>query len=93
MESTTYVINILSLKKIVTGNFAIDFSNILSKADLKKLAESDVMESVREVQEFYADYIPVGPSFFTLNIKGYAEGTNIKIKVLYLVFRDVFPRF
>jgi len=47
---------------------------------LKKLAESDVMESVREVQEFYADYIPVGPSFFTLNIKGYAEGL-CKIKV------------
>lgn len=38
------------------------------------MAESDVMESVREVQEFYADYIPVGPKFFTLNIKGYAEG-------------------
>jgi hypothetical protein len=58
-----------------------DFSNILSKADLKKLAESDVMESVREVQEFYADYIPVGPKFFTLNIKGYAEGKIKKVMV------------
>ncbi|XP_059474727.1 vacuolar protein sorting-associated protein 45 [Neocloeon triangulifer] len=56
------------------GVYYLYFSNILSKADLKKLAESDVMESVREVQEFYADFIPLSPSLFSISIKGYAEG-------------------
>ncbi|KAF4531830.1 hypothetical protein B566_EDAN000856 [Ephemera danica] len=46
----------------------------ISKADVKILAEADEQESVREVQEFYADFIPVGPHLFSLNIKGYAEG-------------------
>lgn len=29
---------------------------------------------MREVQEFYADYIAVGPSLFSLNMRGYSEG-------------------
>lgn len=56
------------------GVYYIYFSNILAKADVKILAEADEQESVREVQEFYADFIPVGPHLFSLNIKGYAEG-------------------
>ncbi|CAB3375294.1 Hypothetical predicted protein [Cloeon dipterum] len=56
------------------GVYYLYFSNILSKADLKKLAESDVMESVREVQEFYADYVPLSPFLYSLNIKGATEG-------------------
>lgn len=32
------------------------------------LAESDEHESIRAVQEFYADYIPVSPTLFVTNV-------------------------
>ena len=48
--------------------FFKDFSNIISKADLKTLAESDEQETVREVREFYVDSIPLSSHFATLNI-------------------------
>ncbi|KAG8235515.1 hypothetical protein J437_LFUL015749 [Ladona fulva] len=48
----------------------IDFSNIIAKADIKALAESDELEVVRDIQEFYGDYIAVSPHLFTLNIVG-----------------------
>lgn len=51
-----------------------DFSNIISKADIKTLAECDEMEVVREVQEFYGDYLAVSPHLFSLNIAACAEG-------------------
>lgn len=39
--------------------YGSDFSNIISKADLKVLAEADEFEAVREVHEFYMDSIPL----------------------------------
>lgn len=51
-----------------------DFSNIISKADIKTLAECDEIEVVREVQEFYGDYLAVSPHLFTLNINGCSQG-------------------
>jgi len=50
------------------GHFT-DFSNIISNSDIMALAESDEHESVREVQEFYADYLALSPHLFSLNIK------------------------
>ncbi|KAA3451062.1 vacuolar protein sorting-associated protein 45-like protein [Gossypium australe] len=38
------------------------------QADLKTLADSDEQETVREVREFYADFIPISPYFVTLDI-------------------------
>ena len=46
----------------------LDFSNIIPRTDIKSLAESDESESVREVKEVYADYLPVNPNLFSLNI-------------------------
>lgn len=45
-----------------------DFSNIISKTDIKTIAESDIQEVVREVQEYYADYLAIAPHLFSLNI-------------------------
>lgn len=56
------------------GVYYIYFSNIISKADIKTLAECDEMEVVREVQEFYGDYLAVSPHLFSLNIPACAEG-------------------
>ncbi|KAK9508118.1 hypothetical protein O3M35_007851 [Rhynocoris fuscipes] len=56
------------------GMYYLYFSNIISKADIKTLAECDEIEVVREVQEFYGDYLAVSPHLFTLNINGCSQG-------------------
>ncbi|KAK6622685.1 hypothetical protein RUM43_008527 [Polyplax serrata] len=50
------------------STYYIYLSNIISKADIKILAESDEQEVVREVQEFYGDYLAVSPHLFSLGI-------------------------
>ncbi|KFM76608.1 Vacuolar protein sorting-associated protein 45, partial [Stegodyphus mimosarum] len=58
------------------GQYYIYFSNIVSKSDIKILAEADETESVREVQEFYGDFIPVVPHLFSLNITSCYQGRS-----------------
>ncbi|KAL3866037.1 hypothetical protein ACJMK2_043378 [Sinanodonta woodiana] len=58
------------------GLYYIYFSNVISKQDVKVLAEADDQEVVREVQEFFGDYIAVNPQLFTLNITGCYQGLN-----------------
>ncbi|XP_076464978.1 vacuolar protein sorting-associated protein 45-like [Babylonia areolata] len=55
------------------GLYFIYFSNVISKQDVKILAEADDQEVVREVQEFYGDYIAVNPHLFSLNIVGCSQ--------------------
>lgn len=54
-----------------------DFSNIIAKADIKLLAESDEQEVVREVHEYYADYLAINPHLFSLGINACSEGSLI----------------
>ncbi|KAG5328900.1 VPS45 protein, partial [Acromyrmex heyeri] len=56
------------------GVYYIYFSNIIAKADIKLLAESDEREVVREVHEFYADYLAINPHLFSLGINACSEG-------------------
>lgn len=46
---------------------SVDFSNILSKTAIERLAEVDEYEVVKEIQEYFADYAPILPSLFSLN--------------------------
>ena len=56
----------------------LDFSNVISKQDVKILAEADDQEVVKEVQEFYGDYIAVNPHLFSLNMIGCCQvSTNL----------------
>lgn len=48
----------------------LDFSNVVSKQDIKYLAEADEFEVVREVQEFFGDYLAVSPHLFSLGVTG-----------------------
>nr|CAG4634697.1 EOG090X03QA [Alona affinis] len=57
------------LKSPRYGVYYIYFSGIISKAAIKVLAESDEHESVREIQEFYADFFAVGSHLFSLNLE------------------------
>ncbi|CAH0390273.1 unnamed protein product [Bemisia tabaci] len=50
------------------GVYYVYWSNIVRKADIKTIAECDEYESVREVEEFYADYLAIAPHLFSLNI-------------------------
>lgn len=46
----------------------IDFSNVIRKSSLERLAEADDHEVVRAVQEYFADYLVINPDLMTLNI-------------------------
>ncbi|EIW81002.1 Sec1-like protein [Coniophora puteana RWD-64-598 SS2] len=64
---------ITELKEPKYGEYYLYFSNILSKADIQRLADVDEFEVVREVQEYFADYCPLLPSLFSLNHTPSAE--------------------
>ena len=61
-----------------------DFSNITPKADIKTLAEADEQEVVREIQEFYGDYLAMGPHLFSLGIPISYQGEFSFIDMLLL---------
>ncbi|XP_029591278.1 vacuolar protein sorting-associated protein 45 [Salmo trutta] len=56
--------------------YFIYFSNVISKSEIKALAEADEQEVVAEVQEFYGDFIAVNPHLFSLNLSGVARGRS-----------------
>lgn len=56
--------------------YFIYFSNVISKSEIKALAEADEQEVVAEVQEFYGDFIAVNPHFFSLNLQGVTRGRS-----------------
>lgn len=60
--------NLLLLKKELKepqfGEYHIYFSNIMPKGMLETLAEVDVLEVVRQVQEYYADYLVCNRDLF-----------------------------
>ncbi|XP_045503454.1 vacuolar protein sorting-associated protein 45 [Colias croceus] len=58
------------------GVYFIYFSNVISKADVKTLAECDEQEAVREVQEVFADYLAVDRHLFSFNIVGCLHGRS-----------------
>ncbi|KAL5004132.1 hypothetical protein ScPMuIL_017588 [Solemya velum] len=64
------------------GLYYIYFSSVISKQEVKVLAEADDQEVVREVQEFYGDYVAVNPHLFTLNIIGCGPGLGWKTDLL-----------
>lgn len=51
----------------------IDFSSLIQKSLLERLAESDDHEKVKSVAEFFSDYVPITPELYT-PIKDPLEG-------------------
>ncbi|KAJ4965913.1 hypothetical protein NE237_017762 [Protea cynaroides] len=49
------------------GEYHLFFSNILKDTQIHILADSDEQEVVKQVQEFYADFVAVDPYYFSLN--------------------------
>lgn len=71
-ENVEYLCNELKYPKY--GTYYIYFSNIIAKADIKLLAESDEQEVVREIHEYYADYLAISPHLFSLGINACSQG-------------------
>lgn len=62
--------------------YFIYFSNVISKSEIKALAEADEQEVVAEVQEFYGDFIAVNPHLFSLNLQGVSRGRSWEPSIL-----------
>lgn len=45
-----------------------DFSNIIKKSALERLAEADDHEVVKAVQEYFADFLVINPDLMTLSL-------------------------
>ncbi|XP_025832833.1 vacuolar protein sorting-associated protein 45 [Agrilus planipennis] len=58
------------------GSYYIYFTNIVAKADIKILAESDEQEVVKEVQELYMDYLAVNPHLFSVGLFKCIDGLS-----------------
>lgn len=56
------------LRAPLYGSYFLHWTNVISKSDVKRLAEADEQEVVREVVEFFADFVPVNPHSFICNI-------------------------
>ncbi|CAL8070055.1 unnamed protein product [Calicophoron daubneyi] len=71
-------INMLSqeLRKPNYASYYIFFSHTLTKQSLKQLAEADENELVVEVQEYYADFMPLSPFLFELDLPFGLEGSG-----------------
>ncbi|KAJ1569485.1 vacuolar protein sorting-associated protein 45 [Cladochytrium tenue] len=50
------------------GDYYLYFSNTVKKSSLERLAEADEYECVREVQEFFADFLAVNSDLFSLGV-------------------------
>ncbi|BGP03634.1 vacuolar protein sorting-associated protein 45 [Rhodotorula toruloides] len=50
------------------GGYWLYFTNVLTKAQIERLAEADEHELVKEVQEYFCDYSPLTSSHFSLSI-------------------------
>ncbi|KAJ1511926.1 hypothetical protein HMI54_013174 [Coelomomyces lativittatus] len=57
------------LKNPNYGVYYLYFSNALKKTNLEKLAEADVHEIVKEVQECFADYLSINANLFSLGLQ------------------------
>lgn len=49
-------------------SYWIYFTNVLQKQDIEALADADEHEVVKEIQEYFADYLPINSDLFSFNL-------------------------
>ena len=67
-ENVTLLVRELSSPRF--KEYHIFFSNVLSRGLLRRLADADENELVKQVHEYFGDFIPVNEDLFTLNLPG-----------------------
>ncbi|KAN0060065.1 vacuolar protein sorting-associated protein 45 [Thecaphora frezii] len=50
------------------SSYYVYFTNVLQKQDIEALADADEHEVIKEIQEYFADYQPINPDLFSLNL-------------------------
>mmetsp|Transcript_1743 Transcript_1743/g.3627 ORF Transcript_1743/g.3627 Transcript_1743/m.3627 type:complete len:328 (-) Transcript_1743:1262-2245(-) len=70
LRPTTHNISILKyqLSSPKYGEYHIFFSNMVQNASLQALAEADENQVVKQVQEYFADFVPLDQTHFTLTL-------------------------
>ena len=64
------------LKDARYSEYYLYFSNIVPHQRLEQLANSDELEVVAQVQEYFADYYAINPELFSLNLPSTSGLTN-----------------
>ena len=64
--SSTIQLLVNELREPKYGEYSIYFSNIIKKSSLERMAEADDHEVVKQVQEFYADFLAIAKDVFCL---------------------------
>ncbi|KAF2750361.1 Sec1-like protein [Sporormia fimetaria CBS 119925] len=62
------ICGIQSNSRVDKTDWTLDFSNIIKKSSLERLAEADDHEVVRAVQEYFADFLVINPDLMSLNL-------------------------
>ncbi|WVQ71393.1 hypothetical protein IAR50_000927 [Cryptococcus sp. DSM 104548] len=62
------------LSKPRYGSYWLFFSNVLQKSQIEEMASVDEFEVVKEVQEYFADYLAHYPSHYSLTPAALADG-------------------
>ncbi|KAI3659591.1 hypothetical protein MP638_002039 [Amoeboaphelidium occidentale] len=66
------------LRNPLYGSYHLYFTNILKKSQIERLAESDEFEVVKEVHEFYGDYLAINSDLISLNLSSiYGEAASV----------------
>ncbi|KAL3766964.1 hypothetical protein ACHAWO_010072 [Cyclotella atomus] len=65
------------------SEYHIFFSGIVSPSLLNLLAESDEKERVKQVQEFYADFLPINEDLWSLNCRNTLQMDTKQQNMLY----------
>ncbi|KAL4976157.1 Sec1-like protein [Aspergillus desertorum] len=71
-SATSIQLLVDELREPKYGEYYIYLSNIIRKSSLERLAEADVHEVVRVVQEHFADFLVINPDLCSLNL-GYPK--------------------
>ena len=71
------------------SEYHIFFSNVVAGDALKGLAEADDGEVVRQVQEYYADYVPVNEALFSINQR---QSLRLSTELRDAFHQDMFAR-
>lgn len=74
--ATNISLLVRELKTPKFREYHVFFSNIVSREMVQQIADADDLGVVRQIQEFYADFIPIDPCLFSLNSQRLISQSN-----------------
>lgn len=83
---------IAAINEPLYGEYHLFFSNSLPQEFLRDLAESDVKNMVKQVQEFFADYMAINSDLFEFGLKDYLKLSKSRSRWTAMEDKLVFKR-